>query len=54
MKKGYSSNFVGKKLPLMILIGVKRGINKDFKEGGDGIGNENCETLEKIVKRTKD
>ena len=53
MKKVILPILLEKKLPLMILIGVKRGINKDFKEGGDGIGNENCETLEKIVKENK-
>lgn len=41
---------VEKKIPLMILIGVKRGVNKDFKQGGDGIGNEDCENLEKIIR----
>ena len=24
------------RLPLMILMGVKRGVNKNYKDGGDG------------------
>ncbi len=44
---------IKKKLPLMILAGVKRSINPSFKDGGDGIGNEKIEFLEKIIKKYK-
>ena len=37
----------------MILMGVKRGVNKNYKDGGDGIGDEDCEILESIIKKTK-
>ncbi len=38
-------------LPLMVLIGVKRGINKEFREGGDGVGDEDCSFLELLLKK---
>ena len=44
---------VKKKLPLMLLVGVKRSINPSFKGGGDGIGNENTDLLEKVIKKYK-
>lgn len=42
-----------KKIPIMILIGVKRSVNESFKEGGDGIGNEDCNFLEDIVRENQ-
>lgn len=42
-----------KKIPLMVLIGVKRGVNLEYKDGGDGIGDENCDVLEEIVKKNQ-
>ena len=41
------------RLPLMILMGVKRGVNKNYKDGGDGIGDEDCEILESIIKKNQ-
>ena len=38
----------------MILIGVKRGVNRNFKEGGDGIGDEDCTVIESIVAQNPD
>ena len=40
-------------IPIMILIGVKRNVNKNFKDGGDGIGNEDCSYLESIVRKNQ-
>ena len=37
-------------IPMMLLIGVKRGINTFYKEAGDGIGVMDLNKLEKILK----
>lgn len=42
-----------KNIPIMILIGVKRNVNKNFKDSGDGIGNEDCSYLESIVRKNQ-
>ena len=37
--------------PLMLLVGVKRSVNKLYKDSGDGIGIMDLGNLEKILKR---
>ena len=37
-----------KKLPLSLMLGVKRAVNKDFELAGDGIGNINLKELSKL------
>ena len=60
IKKIFNSNYMKniifpilkkQSLPLMILIGVKRGVNKEFKQGGDAVGDEDCNYLELILKK---
>ena len=36
--------------PMMLLIGVKRGVNKLYNDAGDGIGILNLDNLEKILR----
>lgn len=54
MKKAIFPILKEKKIPIMILIGVKRGVNKKFKDGGDGIGDEDCTVLESIIAHNSD
>ena len=37
-----------KNLPLSLMLGVKRGVNKNFDEAGDGIGNIDLKDLSKL------
>ena len=37
-----------KKLPLSLMLGVKRSVNKDFGSAGDGIGDTNLKELSKL------
>ena len=39
------------KTPMMLLIGVKRGVNKLYNDAGDGIGTMNLDYLEKILSK---
>ena len=39
------------KTPMMLLIGVKRGVNKLYNDAGDGIGTMNLNNLEKILSK---
>ena len=39
------------KTPMMLLIGVKREVNKLYKDAGDGIGTLNLNNLEKILSK---
>ena len=39
------------KLPLMLLVGVKRGINPNYQEAGDGVGSFDLKKLEAILNR---
>lgn len=42
------------KIPLMILVGVKREVNKKFREGGDGVGSDDLSQLEEVVNNNKE
>ena len=44
---------IKKKLPLMLLTGVRRSVNSTFQDGGDGIGDEKIDFLENIIKKYK-
>ena len=39
------------KLPLMLLVGVKRGINTNYQEAGDGVGSFDLKNLEAIINK---
>ena len=39
------------KTPMMLLIGVKRGVNKLYNDAGDGVGTMNLDYLEKILSK---
>ena len=47
--KNFLSLLKENKTPMMLLIGVKRGVNKLYNDAGDGIGTMNLDYLEKIL-----
>ena len=47
--KNFLSLLKETKTPMMLLIGVKRGVNKLYNDAGDGIGTMNLDHLEKIL-----
>ena len=47
--KNFLSLLKKTKTPMMLLIGVKRGVNKLYNDAGDGIGTMNLDHLEKIL-----
>ena len=47
--KNFLSLLKETKTPMMLLIGVKRGVNKLYNDAGDGIGTMNLDYLEKIL-----
>ncbi len=49
--KNFLSLLKETKTPMMLLIGVKRGVNKLYKDAGDGIGTMNLDYLEKILSK---
>ena len=49
--KNFLSLLQETKTPMMLLIGVKRGVNKLYNDAGDGIGTMNLDYLEKILSK---
>ena len=49
--KNFLSLLKETKTPMMLLIGVKRGVNKLYNDAGDGIGTMNLDYLEKILSK---